>query len=52
MPRYAWIILRTCVGLPFIASGIFNLINWDASNEFNAILLGRTGRASLPAREP
>ncbi|MBP9144335.1 MAG: DoxX family protein [Thermoanaerobaculia bacterium] len=40
VPRWAWLVLRVCVGLPAIASGIFNAINWDASNEFNSILLG------------
>lgn len=40
VPRWAWLVLRVCVGLPVIASGIFNAINWDASNEFNSILMG------------
>jgi uncharacterized membrane protein YphA (DoxX/SURF4 family) len=47
VPRYAWIVLRICVGLPFIGSGIFNSINWDASNQFNAILLGDTAAPVL-----
>jgi uncharacterized membrane protein YphA (DoxX/SURF4 family) len=42
LPRSAWLILRILVGVPFIASGVFNAINWDASNAFNAILLGET----------
>jgi uncharacterized membrane protein YphA (DoxX/SURF4 family) len=40
VPRWAWLVLRVCVGVPAISSGIFNAINWDASNEFNSILLG------------
>jgi putative oxidoreductase len=40
VPRRAWLVLRILVGLPFIGSGIFNAINWEASNAFNAILLG------------
>ena len=40
VPRWAWLVLRVCVGLPAISSGIFNAINWNASNEFNSILLG------------
>ena len=39
-PPRAWLVLRILVGLPFVASGVFNAINWDASNQFNAILLG------------
>jgi hypothetical protein len=46
-PRYAWIILRFCVGLPLMASGVFNAVNWGASNEFNAILLGETAAPVL-----
>ena len=45
--RSAWLILRVLVGLPFVASGIFNAINWDASNQFNAILLGESLAPSL-----
>jgi uncharacterized membrane protein YphA (DoxX/SURF4 family) len=47
IPRHAWLILRICVGLPFIGSGIFNAVNWDASNDFNAILLGTTAAPVL-----
>ena len=42
VPHSAWLVLRVLVGLPFVASGIFNAINWDASNQFNAILLGES----------
>ena len=40
IPRWAWLVLRVCVGVPAIASGIFNAVHWDASNQFNAVLLG------------
>ena len=46
-PRAAWLVLRILVGLPFVGSGIFNAINWDASNAFNAILLGETAAPAL-----
>ena len=39
-PRWTWLLLRVGVGVPAIASGLFNAIHWDASNQFNAILLG------------
>ncbi len=33
--------------MPFVGSGIFNTINWDASNQFNAILLGESAAPVL-----
>ena|SRR5688572_17879233 len=47
VPRSAWLVLRILVGLPNIGVGLFNLINWDASNSFNAILLGDTAAPAL-----
>jgi uncharacterized membrane protein YphA (DoxX/SURF4 family) len=41
-PPSVWLALRILVGLPFMASGVFNAINWDASNAFNSVLLGDT----------
>ena len=46
-PRSAWLVLRILVGLPNIGVGLFNAINWDASNSFNAILLGDTVAPAL-----
>ena len=40
VPPWTWLVLRICVGLPAIASGLFNVINWDDSNQFNSILFG------------
>jgi uncharacterized membrane protein YphA (DoxX/SURF4 family) len=40
VPGWAWVVVRVGIGLPAIGSGIFNAINWDASNQFNSILLG------------
>ena len=45
--RSAWLVLRILVGLPNIGVGLFNLINWDASNQFNAILLGEAAAPAL-----
>src|SRR5688572_24134898 len=47
IPPRAWLVLRILVGLPNIGVGLFNAINWDASNAFNAILLGDTAAPIL-----
>jgi uncharacterized membrane protein YphA (DoxX/SURF4 family) len=43
--RYPWLILRTILGLHFIASGAFNARSWNEYVTFNALL---TGPAAAP----